>query len=105
MEEVWTMVMKMAGGRGKGRRRLCARRHAEKSHREGGFCVKAGRSDHFLRQFALGVLGCDDLEVVALDLEALAFAAEFQVTLLADLLGGLARRLEPLARVELLGIL
>jgi hypothetical protein len=45
------------------------------------------------------------LQALALDLAGLAFAAELDVALLADLLGGLARRLEPLAGVELVGVL
>lgn len=51
-------------------------------------------------QRARGVLGGHHLQAVALDLGALAFAAELQVTLLADLLGSFAGRLEPFAGVE-----
>ncbi len=64
----------------------CARAAAgaERSHREGGFPGASEGSDHLLRQLALGVLGGDHLQGVALDLRALAFAAELEVALLAD---------------------
>src|SRR6478609_1751629 len=71
----------------------------------GDYRREAPGSVHHLGQLPLFVLGSDDLQALALDLAGLAFAAEFDVALLADLLGGLARRLEPFAGVELLGVL
>ena len=42
---------------------------------------------------------------MALDLAGLTFATELEIALLANLLGCLARGLEPFAGVELLGVL
>src|ERR1700761_8753133 len=50
-----------------------------------------------LSEFAGRVLGGHHLQRVRLDLRALSFAAELHVALAADLLGGLARRLQVVA--------
>src|SRR5688572_28155466 len=50
-------------------------------------------SMNYLCEFALLVLGRDQLQFFALDLGPLALAAELEVALLADLLGGFARGL------------
>ena len=59
--------------------------------------------DH-LGEFAGGVFAGHHTEAVALDLAALAFAAKFQVALLAHRLGGGAGGLEPFAGIELVGV-
>src|SRR5688572_349915 len=99
MEEVWTVVMgRCCAETGDGENGLCAQKKATAN---GGLRIakKVSSSDHFLRELALGVLGGDHLQRLALDLGALAFAAELDVALLADLLGGFARGLEPFAGV------
>src|SRR5437879_4077999 len=60
-------------------------------------------SDHRLRQLALRIALRDLRQRLGLDLRGLAFAAELDVALAADLLGRFARRLQVVARVELLG--
>src|SRR5438552_9216631 len=62
------------------------------------------RSARHLRQLALGVARRDHRQRLGLDLRGLAFAAELQVALLADRLGGFACRLQVVARVELLRV-
>src|SRR5881397_2768461 len=62
------------------------------------------RSARHLRQLALGVARRDHRQRLGLDLRSLAFAAELQVALLADRLGGFACRLQVVARVELLRV-
>src|SRR5512140_380394 len=62
-------------------------------------------SAHHLGELALGIAAGNRLQRLALDLAALAFAAELDIALLADLLGRFARRLHPVAHVELLRVL
>src|SRR4051812_5309661 len=62
-------------------------------------------SDHGLRQLAAFVLLRHRRQWRRLDLAGLALAAELLVALLADAVGRFARRLEPLAGVELIGVL
>jgi hypothetical protein len=56
-----------------------------------------------LRQLARHILLCHHGQGEPFDLAALAFAAEFQVALLAHGLGGLSGGFEPFARIELVG--
>src|SRR5258706_6044935 len=53
-----------------------------------------------LRKFALFVFLGDFLQRDRLDLAGLAFASERQITRLAHQLGGFARRLQIIARIE-----
>src|ERR1043165_7045911 len=62
-------------------------------------------SDDGLGELALRVAARHVAERRRLDLGGLALAAELQVALAADLPGGLARWLQVVARVELLGVL
>src|SRR5262245_19196752 len=90
----------MADRRGVGKRKSpahCRAVHYRKSCSLG--------SVHDLGQFALGVLLRHDRQALALDLRALAFAAELEVTGLANGLGRGTRGLEPLTGVELVGVL
>src|SRR5512147_1994870 len=63
------------------------------------------RSDHRLGKLAAGVALGNLAQRLRLDLGGLSFAAELEVALFAHLVGGLAGGLQPLARIELVGVL
>src|SRR5690242_18106027 len=67
--------------------------------------IAALRSDDGLRELAAGVALRDGGQRLRRDARGLAFAAELQIPLPADALRGLARRLEVVARVELVRVL